>query len=401
MFYLGIDLHRKQMTVSLRDESGDVLLRRQVSTRWPKLEEFRKQVHAAVTADERFVAVVEVCGFHDWLVKWLRQDERCDDVLVVQPLGRSASKTDRRDAHGLSELLWVNRERLQRGDRVHGVRTVHVASEEEQADRCLTLTRERLVRRRTQTLNQIHKILRRRNLEWEQPTKTFQTMKVKHWLKTVQLDPTDRLAMNHLLVQWELWDEQLLAVDGWIRERFLANRNARLLATMPGVSMFIGLAITCRIAPIERFPRGRSLANFLGLTPGCSSSGDTKRVGSITKIGSRMVRYLLAQAIQHLLRRDGTIRTWYLRIKRRRGSKIARVAVMRRTATIMWRMLSTGEPWRPGKPGSQMPSASEPNSPGDTGPESSGSLASDSEPGGSSTGSSSLLAGEEVTRCPA
>jgi hypothetical protein len=90
--------------------------------------------------------------------------------VVIQPLGRSASKTDRGDAHGLSELLWVNRERLLRGERVHGVRTVHVPSEEEQAARCLTWARERLMRRRTQTLNQIHKILRRRNLKWERPT---------------------------------------------------------------------------------------------------------------------------------------------------------------------------------------------------------------------------------------
>src|SRR6516165_4612628 len=341
MQYLGIDLHRKQMTVSLRNHNGDVLLRRQVSTRWPKLEEFRNQLHQTLADGEKYVAVVEVCGFHDWLVQWLRQDERCHQVLVVQPLGRSASKTDRRDAHGLSELLWVNRERLLRGERVHGVRTVQVPSAEEQADRCLTQTRERLVRRRTQTLNQIHKILRRRNLEWERPTKTFQTVKVRRWLKTLPLDPIDRLAMDHLLVQWALWDEQLVAA-------------------MPGVSRFIRLAIACRIAPMERFPQGRSLANFLGLTPGCRSSGDTERVGSITKIGSRMVRYLLAQAIQHLLRRDGSIRAWYQRLKRRRGSKVARVAVMRRTATIMWRMLSTGEPWRCGRARSEMPEADEP-----------------------------------------
>jgi len=388
MLYLGIDLHLKQMTVSLRNESGDVLLRRQVSTRWTKLEEFRKQLHQAA-ATEKYVAVVEVCGFQDWLVQWLRQDERCGQVLVVQPLGRSASKTDRRDAHGLSELLWVNRERLLRGDRVHGVRTVHMPSEEEQAARCLTQARERLTRRRTQTLNQIHKILRRRNLEWERPTKTFQTVKVRQWLKTLELDPIDRSAINQLLVQWALWDEQLQAADGWIQERFLANRNACLLATMPGVSMFIGLAIACRITPITRFPRGRSLANFLGLTPGCNSSGDTERVGSITKIGSRMVRYLLAQVIQHLLRRDGGIRAWYQRIKRRRGSKVARVAVMRRTAAIMWRMLSTGESWRRS---SEMPvAAGEPWQ---------GDASQDKRAGaGFSTGASSLLAGEEVTPC--
>jgi transposase len=404
MLYLGIDLHLKQMTVSLRNQNGDVLLRRQVSTRWPKLEEFRDQLHQAMAAEEKFVAVVEVCGFHDWLVQWLRQDERCHQVLVVQPLGRSASKTDRRDAHGLSELLWVNRERLLRAERVHGVRTVQVPSEDEQADRCLTQARERLVRRRTQTLNQIHKILRRRNLEWERPTKTFQTVKVRQWLKTLELDPIDRSAMNQLLVQWALWDEQLLAADGWIRERFLVNQNARLLATIPGVSMFIGLAIACRITPIARFPRGRSLANFLGLTPGCNSSGDTERVGSITKIGSRMVRYLLAQVIQHLLRRDSTVRAWYQRIKRRRGSKIARVAVMRRTATIMWRMLNTGQPWRPGKVLSGILSSADPRHTypsSDEQPKQADQGARKSEPGGPSNGSSSLLAGEEVASCPA
>jgi hypothetical protein len=173
---------------------------------------------------------------------------------------------------------------------------------------------------------------------------------------------------------------------------------------MPGVSMFIAVAITSRIAPIERFPRGRSLANFLGLTPGCQSSGDTERVGSITKIGSRMVRYLLAQAIQHLLRRDSTVRAWYQRIKRRRGSKIARVAVMRRTATIMWRILSTGQPWRPGKVISAISSSADPRHtyPSSEGqPKQTDQGARESEPGGPSTGSSSLLAGEQVASCRA
>jgi hypothetical protein len=96
------------------------------------MEECRQQLQQAVAGDEKLVSVVEVCGFHDWLVKWLRQDQRCHDVLVAQPLGRSPSKTDRRDAHGLSELLWVDRERLLRGYRVHGVRTVQVPSDEDQ-----------------------------------------------------------------------------------------------------------------------------------------------------------------------------------------------------------------------------------------------------------------------------
>ena len=385
MLYLGIDLHLKQITVSLRDEGGDVLIRRQVSTRWPKLAEFRAQLAQAAAGDEKYVAVVEVCGFHDWLVKWVRRDPRCHMVLVVQPLGRSAVKTDRRDAHALSELLWINRERLLRGERVHGVRTVHQPDEEQQADRHLTQLRERLVWRRTQTINQIHKILRRNNLEWDRPTKTFQTCKV--------------------LVQWKLWEEQLLEVDTRITSRFLANRDAQLLATIPGINTFIALAIACRIAPIKRFPHGRSLANFLGLTPGCRSSGETERPGPITKAGSRMVRSLLGQVILHLLRRDGTIRAWYQRIKRRRGSRIARVAVMRRTATIMQRMLSTGEPWRVEKVDSATsetenePQPVQPRRRRKTVP--SALVDNRSESPSSSTGASSLSARKEATRCPA
>jgi len=57
--------------------------------------------------------------------------------------------------------------------------------------------------------------------------------------------------------------------------RFRTNEDAQLPATMYCVNRFIGLAIACRIGPIDRFPRGRSLANFFGSTPGSRSSGET------------------------------------------------------------------------------------------------------------------------------
>ena len=44
MFYLGIDQHAKQLTVNLRDNNGDVVLRRQVSTRPDKVLEFFEQL---------------------------------------------------------------------------------------------------------------------------------------------------------------------------------------------------------------------------------------------------------------------------------------------------------------------------------------------------------------------
>ena len=62
MLYLGIDQNRKQLTVSLRDESGNVVLRRQVSTRWEKVRAFFSELREQSTAHGGYLAVVEVCG---------------------------------------------------------------------------------------------------------------------------------------------------------------------------------------------------------------------------------------------------------------------------------------------------------------------------------------------------
>jgi len=352
MLYMGIDLHGKQMTVCIRNESGEVVLQRQVSTRPAKVEEFLQQLHAAGGGPD-YAALLEVCGFHDWLVKRLESDGRCRDVVVIHPDQRSKKKTDRRDANQLCQLLWVNRQRLLAGERANGVRRVYQPTDDERQDRQLTSVRQRAGRQRTRTINQIRYILRRNNLEWERPTKTFQTRKVRQWLKTLPLNDTDRLELDHLLQQWELWERQIDELDERIEQRFALNQAAARLATIVGVSCYMALAIASRIGDVARFVRGRSLANFLGLTPGSRSSGEQRRLGSITKEGSRTVRFLLGQLVIHVLKKDGRMRNWYKQIKRRRGAKIARVAVMRRLAVIMWHMLSKEEDYCYGGPPQQ------------------------------------------------
>ena len=344
MLYMGDDLHGKQMTVEVRNEAGDVVVRRQVSMRPAKVDEFLEQLHQI--GDGKYVVLMEVCGFHDWLVRRLKADPYCQGVFLIQPEQALKQKTDRRDASRLSEILWVNRERLLAEQSVQGVRCVYQPTEEERQDRQITSQRQRLGRRRTQTINQMRHILRRNNLEWERPTKGFQTQKVKRWLKTLALEETERLEMDQLLEQWELWDRQIAQCEERMAQRFSRSVAAQLLATIVGVSCYMALAIASRIGDVRRFPRGRSLANFFGLTPGSRSSGERQRQGSITKQGSQLVRFLLGQLVLHVLRKDGKLRAWYKGIKKRRGSKIARVAVMRRLTGILWRMLSKQEAYR-------------------------------------------------------
>lgn len=349
MLYLGIDQHSKQITVAVLDDAGDSVIRRQVSTRPGKTRAFLESVRQ----QGPYLAIVEVCGFNDWLIKLL-EECGCQEVVLIHPERPSKKKTDRRDAYKLAELLWLNGERLIGGQKPKGIRRVHVPAPQQAEDRQLTALRQRLSRQRTRTINQIKRILHRHNRMWESPTKTFQTKAVKRWLRELELPGIDRLELNQLLAGWELLDEQLCEVNQAIDQRVVEHpldSATTILRYVPGLGAFGALAVASRIGPIERFPRPRSLPNYFGLTPSCRNSGNQNdRLGSITKEGSQMVRFVLGQAVLHVLKKDRHMRDWYRRIKRRRGSKIARVAVMRRLATIIWHMLTYKEPYYPGGP---------------------------------------------------
>jgi transposase len=346
MFYLGIDQHKRQLTVNLRAEDGTVVLKRQVSTQWEKVRAFFADLAEKARPEGGFMAILEVCGMNPWLLAMLKEFG-CRETVVIQPTERSKQKTDRRDAGQLSHLLWVHRQAFLAGEHPLGVRRVHPPTPQEADDRQLTTLRARLTRKRTAVLNGLHKILRKHNREQECPTKVFQTKKVRRWLGEMELSPLDRMEMNLLLPQWDLLDGQMEAVEAKLAERAAADEQAKLLETIPGIGHYGAVALASRIGDIGRFKGPDSLANYFGLTPGCRNSGDaTRRLGSITKQGSKIVRYLLGQAVVNVLRYDGAMRAWFKRIKNRRGAKIARVAVMRRLTTIIWHMLVKKEKYR-------------------------------------------------------
>ena len=341
MLYLGIDQHARQITISLRNEDGDVLLARQVSTRPEKINDFFQHVtRERLESGESFVAVLEVCGFNDWLIRMLG-DYRCHKVILIQPEQRKRRKTDRRDAAALSELLWVNRSRLLAGKPVRGLRQVDIASRTDQDNRRLTTLRKEAGQTRTRLVNKIRHLLRRHNLQWEMPTKKFPTKRAIAWLKELVLPEIDQLELNHLLVDLEHIKQRLDELEQVIARRCRDSEEATILASTPGVGHFTATAFASRIGRVERFGRPHSLSNYRGLTPGCRNSGESnQRLGHITKAGSSMARWLLAQVTYNVLRKDAKLREWFKRIKRRRGSCIARVAVMRKLATIFWHMLS-------------------------------------------------------------
>src|SRR5262249_35426887 len=186
---------------------------------------------------EWFVAVREVCGLKDWLMRMLHE-YHCHKVILIQPDERKKCKTDRRDAAALSELLWVNRERLLQGKPVRGLRQVDIASTTDQENRRLTTLRKEAGQARTCLVNQVRHILRRHNLQWQMPTKRFPTKAGIAWLKQLALPEIDGLEMNHLLTAIEQVQQRVKELEQVIAQRCGVSAEAVLLSSMPGVSYF-------------------------------------------------------------------------------------------------------------------------------------------------------------------
>lgn len=365
MLYVAIDQHSKQITVCVRNAAGETILRRQVSTRPEKIQAFFEKL---TQQDSQFMAILEVCGFNDWFIDALRQ-WKCQEIVLIHPDRPSKRKTDRRDAQKLADLLWLNRDRLLAGQTVRGLRRVYMVSQAEREDRQLTALRRNLGQRLTRVLNKIHRLINRHNLIWNYPTQSFQTKTGRRWLERLSLPEVDQLEMEMLLEEWTILEKQIIQLEDIIAKRASQIPSeqvmsaTQILMTAPGVSHYSGLTLASRIGPIERFPRPRSLANYFGLTPGCRNSGNVQdRLGSITKEGSKIARFILGQLVLHFLKHDPKMRQWYQRIKLRRGAKIARVAVMRRITTIFWHMLRHRESYSYDGPPPRLRNNSKPTS---------------------------------------
>ena len=220
MLYLGIDQHRKQLTVCIRNEQGDVILRRQVSTQWERVRAFLAEIGKRA-GKAGFVVIVEVCGFNDWLVKLLKE-YGCREVLLIQP-EKAVQEEDRppgcqrlgRGALGqppaaLGGQAGPGGPPHPAADRAGGRRpaahgVAQAAGPAPHADD-----------------QQGQAPLRKHNLEQECPTKGIDTIKAKKWLAKLSLGRMDRLEMDLLLAQWKLWDEQ---IERWKRRSSASGRE--------------------------------------------------------------------------------------------------------------------------------------------------------------------------------
>jgi hypothetical protein len=115
------------------------------------------------------------------------------------------------------------------------------------------------------------------------------------------------------------------------------------------------MLIIAEIGDVRRFPTARHLCAWAGLTPTVRSSDGKARLGHISRQGSSILRWAVVEAAQHVPTRGGPLREQFERIAKRRGRRVARVAIARQILTLCYYGLRDGEiralkTSRPGEP---------------------------------------------------
>lgn len=194
-----------------------------------------------------------------------------------------------------------------------------------------------LVRERTGVTNRLLALLARRNL---QPTsgQSWSTVGGQRELHALPLSPIPTTIREDCLALRRLLDEQIRRLDKELIARWGNDGRVRRLATIPGIGPFLAILVVLELADIHRFPSAKHVVSYIGLTPRVRASADRVRVGHISKEGNRLLRWALVLAATQAARRPGPLRTWYRLVARRKGNKIARVALARRLAEIIYQV---------------------------------------------------------------
>src|SRR3990167_5358774 len=103
-------------------------------------------------------------------------------------------------------------------------------------------------------------------------------------------------------------DGSIQELDQAVAQQAERHPAAVRLMQHPGVGPVTGLAMALAVGPVERFRNSRKLVSYLGLNPREDSSGGKQRLGSISKQGNTLVRFLLGEAAQTAARTDPQLR---------------------------------------------------------------------------------------------
>jgi len=338
--FVGVDVHKKSYSVSLWSEGRGVL------SRW--VQPARVAVLSARLApiQSHVVRVVYEAGptgyglYHGLCSQGFSVDVVAPSKTPSAPA--SSGKSDRCDADTLAFLASKGM-----------LRTVAVPSAEEEADRQVSRRQKQVARDVKRAKHRIKSLLLQHGIA--------EPAGLEHWsraaveaLRQLALCDGLRFTLDGLLSDLDHAQEQLGQARKKLQDLAESERHATpvaLLRKVPGVGLLTAMTVRTEVVHPERFRTAEQVASFCGLAPWVSRTGSTTRKGPIVKAGNARVRTVLVEASWQWVRRDPGARRVYRHLVANTASRQkAIVAMARRLAILLWRILVTGEVYCPEAP---------------------------------------------------
>jgi transposase len=324
--YCGVDFHSRQQFVAWCDTTdGEIHSVKLDHSEIDTLRTFYSSLQGPV------IVGLESSGYSQWfedLLFELQHEVWIGNAAEIRKRARSRHKTDRRDAELILDLLLKNE-----------FPRIYRPNAESRSILQKLRHRHRLVQLRTKAINHLHAIAISAGLSIKSK---LMTKDGRRQLKALTLSATHRQQRD----EWLALIDHLTPVIRSLEKELvpIAEQELRVsrLMTNPGIGLLTGLALVHTLGPIDRFPTARKVTAYIGLDPVENSSGDRKRIGSISKQGSRLVRYLLVEAAQKAAQGDPDLKRFYYRVMQRRDKPRAKVAVARQLLVRAYIQLRDG-----------------------------------------------------------
>ena len=317
--YLGVDLHRNCFTVCVRLENG----RQYVST-W-KLEGLAKFVSRLRADDE---VAVEVTGntrlFYDAVSPYVAR-------VVVNPfqfevIRKSVKKTDEHDARALA--LFLSKDMLPE---------VRMKDHEDVEMASLVQTRDTLVKSRTALKNKVNNLLSARGVNLSK--ESLASDKGLREVLGMYFGSTVDVELQVLVDQIRSLNQSIAKIEKAISEQGPKLPGYENLKSIKGIGDVGAGVLLSVIGDVNDFADEGKLAAYFGIVPRISNSNETAHSGRITKRGSKLGRTVLIQCALIAKRYSDYLTRYYERIKIRRGTGKAIVALARKFLGIIYQTL--------------------------------------------------------------
>ena len=330
MEHVAIDLGGRESQICVRSADGAIVHETRCNTRdLPKFLKDRPKSRVVVeTCAESFMVADAAVS--------LGHEVRVVPATLVPSLGVGSRKTksDKRDCRLLSEASC----------RID-LPSVHIPSVQSRERKTTLSMHDVLVGSRTSMVNAVRGWLRGQAVRCKAGAVETFPQRVREALEG-EVVPS---YIERVLQTIDALTMQVREADRELERAAKSDATCRLLMTMPGVGPITSVAFAATVDEIGRFPDAHKVESYLGLVPGENSSSDRKQRLSITKAGCSRMRWLLVQAAWSARRSAAgdPMVMWSLAVEKRRGKRMALIALARKMAGIlfaMWRDEETYDP---------------------------------------------------------